>query len=141
MIVGEGPARAWIEEKLPGAVFIGHLDGQGLGRAVASADILINPSVTEAFGNVNLEAMASGLAIVSADVGSAQALLEQDRSGLLVSPRDPVAYADAVETLIRFPARRRRLGHAARAASAAYNWSDILDSVIDVYRLARPERP
>jgi glycosyltransferase involved in cell wall biosynthesis len=138
MIVGEGPARAWIEEKLPNAVFTGHLDGQALGRAVASADILINPSVTEAFGNVNLEAMASGLAIVSADVGSAQSLLEEDRSGLLVSPRDPIAYADAVETLIRFPARRQRLGHAAHGASAAYNWSNILDAVIDVYRLARP---
>jgi glycosyltransferase involved in cell wall biosynthesis len=136
LIVGEGPARPWIEERLPGAVFTGHLDGKALGRAVASADILVNPSVTEAFGNVNLEAMASGLAIVSADVGSAQALIENGRQGLLVAPGDPAAYADAVETLIRFPARRKRLAGAGVAASAAYNWSDILDSVISVYRLA-----
>lgn len=136
LFVGEGPARAWVEEKLPDAVFTGHLDGMDLGRAVASADILVNPSVTEAFGNVNLEAMASGLAVVSADVGSAQALIENGKQGLLVEPKDPNAYADAVETLIRFPARRKRLAQAAAEASAAYNWSDILDSVISVYRLA-----
>jgi glycosyltransferase involved in cell wall biosynthesis len=136
LIVGEGPARGWIEDRLPGAVFTGHLDGKALGTAVASADILVNPSVTEAFGNVNLEAMASGLAIVSADVGSAQALIENGKQGLLVDPKDPAAYADAVETLIRFPARRKRLGTAAAAASAAYHWPDILDAVISVYRLA-----
>ena len=137
LFVGEGPARAWVAEKLPGAVFSGHLDGQNLGRAVASADILVNPSVTEAFGNVNLEAMASGLAVVSADVGSAQALIENGKQGLLVEPKDPNAYADAVETLIRFPARRKRLAQAASAASQAYNWPHILDSVISVYRLAQ----
>jgi glycosyltransferase involved in cell wall biosynthesis len=136
LIIGEGPARPWIEERLPGAVFTGHLDGKALGRAVASADILVNPSVTEAFGNVNLEAMASGLAIVSADVGSAQALIQNGKQGLLVEPMDPAAYADAVETLIRFPARRKRLAKEAVTASGAYHWTDILDSVISVYRLA-----
>jgi glycosyltransferase involved in cell wall biosynthesis len=134
LIVGEGPARTWLEERLPGAVYTGHLDGEGLGRAVASADILINPSVTEAFGNVNLEAMASGLAIVSADVGSASALIEPGRTGLLVAPDDPAAYADAAEGLIADPQRRARLGTAARQASLAYNWPDILDSVIEAYR-------
>ena len=137
LIVGEGPARAWLEAHLPEAVFTGHLDGDALGRAVASADMLVNPSITEAFGNVNLEAMAAGLAVVSADVGSAQALIENGRSGLLVPPRDVDAYAEAVESLIRSPLRRRSLGLAAVSASMSYNWPDILDSVIGVYRLAR----
>ena len=88
LVVGDGPARAWFEAQLPGARFTGHLDGEALGRAVASADILVNPSTTEAFGNVNLEAMAAGLALVSADVGSAQALIEHGRSGLLVPPEE-----------------------------------------------------
>ena len=134
LVVGEGPARGWIEERLPGAIFTGHLDEEALGRAVASADILINPSVTEAFGNVNLEAMAAGLAIVSADVGSAQALIDQGRTGLLVAPTDPTAYADAAEALIADVHGRRRLGRAAAEASLAYNWPDILDAVIDAYR-------
>jgi glycosyltransferase involved in cell wall biosynthesis len=136
LVVGDGPARPWLEALLPGACFTGHLEGPALGRAVASADILVNPSVTEAFGNVNLEAMASGLAIVSADVGSAQSLIEDKKSGLLVGPAQPAAYAEAVETLIDSPARRRRLGLAALAASAAYSWPDILETVLDVYRLA-----
>jgi glycosyltransferase involved in cell wall biosynthesis len=136
LIVGDGPARSWIEERLPGALFTGHIEGPALGRAIASADILINPSVTEAFGNVNLETMASGIAIVTADVGASRVLIEDGKQGLLVPPKDPAAYADAVEALIRFPARRKRLGQAAVAASRAYNWTDILDSVVSVYRLA-----
>ena len=95
---------------------------------------MINPSTTEAFGNVNLEAMAAGLAVVSADVGSAQALIVDGRSGLLVPPEDAPAYADAVEKLIDAPRRRRALALAALAVSATYNWGDILDSVILAYQ-------
>lgn len=134
LIVGDGPARERLAEQLPGAHFTGHLDGEALGRAVASADILVNPSTTEAFGNVNLEAMAAGLAVVSADVGSAQALIADKQSGLLVPPDKPAAYADAVESLIRSPQRRRALGLAALAVSAAYNWADILDGVVGLYQ-------
>jgi glycosyltransferase involved in cell wall biosynthesis len=136
LVVGEGPDRPWLEARLPNACFAGHLESEALGRAVASADILVNPSVTEAFGNVNLEAMASGLAIVSADVGSARALIDPGRNGLLVDPAEPAAYADAVERLIDSPARRRGVGLAALAASAAYSWPDILQAVVDVYQLA-----
>jgi glycosyltransferase involved in cell wall biosynthesis len=134
LIVGDGPARERLAEQVPRARFTGHLDGEALGRAVASADILVNPSTTEAFGNVNLEAMAAGLAVVSADVGSAQALIENQKSGLLVPPATPAAYADAVESLIRSPRRRRALGFAALAVSAAYNWADILDGVVALYQ-------
>jgi glycosyltransferase involved in cell wall biosynthesis len=136
LVVGEGPARAWLEERLPDALYTGHLDGEALGRAVASADILVNPSVTEAFGNVNLEAMAAGLAIVSADVGSARALIDHGRTGLLVAPHDPAAYADAAQSLMADLHGRRRLGLAAAEASLAYNWPDILDAVIEAYRTA-----
>jgi glycosyltransferase involved in cell wall biosynthesis len=134
LVVGDGPARAWMEERLPDAVYTGHLDGEALGRAVASADVLINPSVTEAFGNVNLEAMAAGLAIVSADVGSAQALIDDGRTGLLVAPTEPAAYADAAAALMSDPERRTAMGRAAAEASLAYNWPDILDAVVEAYR-------
>ncbi|MBV9931200.1 MAG: glycosyltransferase family 1 protein [Alphaproteobacteria bacterium] len=136
LVVGDGPARAWMEERLPDALYTGHVDGEALGRAVASADILLNPSVTEAFGNVNLEAMAAGLAIVSADVGSAQALIEHGRTGLLVAPTDPAAYADAAEALMADPGRREAMAGAAAQASLAYHWPDILDQVIAAYREA-----
>jgi glycosyltransferase involved in cell wall biosynthesis len=140
LMVGEGPARARFEARLSDACFTGHLEGAALGRAVASADILVNPSVTEAFGNVNLEAMAAGLAIVSADAPSARALIEDGRNGILVPAKDASAYADAVSALIQDPVRRRALGAAALAASAAYEWDDVLKSVVETYRLAARER-
>ena len=133
LIIGEGPARGWLAERLPNATFMGHLSGEALGRAVASADILINPSVTEAFGNVNLEAMASGLAIVSANVPSASALIDQGRTGLLVPPRDVGTYAAAVAELIHQPRRRAALGTAAAEAAARFTWDDVLEDVARSY--------
>lgn len=138
IVIGEGPARDWLARRLPNVTFLGFLDGAALGEAVASADILINPSVTEAFGNVNLEAMASGLAVVSADVDSASALIDHGSTGLLVSPQDPGAHAAAAASLIDQPARRHRLGRAAAEAADRYRWHAILADVVGVYeRLAR----
>ena len=140
IVVGEGPARDWLARRLPNVTFLGFLDGAALGEAVASADMLINPSVTEAFGNVNLEAMASGLAVVSANVASASTLIDHGRTGLLVSPRDPGAYAAAAASLIDQPARRRRIGQAAVEVADGYRWDAILADVVSVYeRLAPPD--
>ena len=138
MIVGNGPGRAWLAERLPNANFLGHLEGAALGRAVASADILVNPSVTEAFGNVNLEAMASGLAVISADVPSASALIAHGRTGLLVPQGDAGAFADAMTDLVRRPLLREVLGHAAANAADGYHWDDILASVVHVYEQCVP---
>jgi len=102
MVVGDGPAKAELARQLPADTrFLGHLSGPDLSRAIASADVLINPSTTEAFGNVNLEAMASGLAVVSADVPSAQALISHNDNGVLVSPHDVDGYADALSGLAK----------------------------------------
>jgi glycosyltransferase involved in cell wall biosynthesis len=117
-------------------VFTGHVEGEMLFRAVASADVLVNPSTTEAFGNVNLEAMACGLAVISAVAPAAEAMIDHGRTGLLVPPRDVGAWADAVEGLICDPSRRVALGRAAHEESQSYRWSCILDRVIDTYRVA-----
>lgn len=132
LIVGEGPDRRRFKA-LPGAVLTGHLDGVELARAVASADILLHTSRTETFGNVLLEAMASGLAVVSADVPSARMLLDQGRRGLLSASDDPDAFAGAVASLVESPEQRRRLGVAARAASAAFSWEAASRSVERAY--------
>ncbi len=136
LIVGDGPARPWLAERLPQAVFTGFLAGKALARAVASADILLNPSATEAFGNVNLEAMASGLPVVTADLPSGRALVADGVNGLLCAPLDPDSYVDALVRLVTEPALRAALGAAARQASAAFSWSAALSSVVDVYREA-----
>lgn len=134
LIIGDGPARTWLAQRLSNSNFMGHLEGPALGEAVASADVLINPSVTEAFGNVNLEAMASGLAIVSADVPSASSLIDDGRTGLLVSPGASEAYAAALLELIADPARRRALGEAADRAADGYDWNETLAHVLLAYR-------
>jgi glycosyltransferase involved in cell wall biosynthesis len=133
LIVGEGPARGWLAQRLPNATFLGHQSGTDLGRAVASADMLINPSVTEAFGNVNLEAMASGLAILSADVPSASALIDHGRTGLLLPPADAAAYADAATALMDDDRRRDALRRAAAQEAARHRWDDVLDAVVQAY--------
>jgi glycosyltransferase involved in cell wall biosynthesis len=134
MIVGAGPARDAFAQQLPNANFLGHLSGAALGRAVASADILLNPSLTEAFGNVTLEAMAAGLAIVSADVPSASALIADGRTGRLVDPDNLDAYVAAIDRLIRFPALRAQLGSAAAVEARHYSWNETLAPVLATYR-------
>lgn len=141
LIVGAGPAGDDLAERIGDAVFTGHVEGAQLARAVASADILVNPSTTEAFGNVTLEAMASGVALVSADAPAAMALIRQGETGMLVPARDASAYADAVESLIADRAKLRRFAAAGIEASKNYRWSAILDRVIDTYRLAVADGP
>jgi glycosyltransferase involved in cell wall biosynthesis len=136
LIVGDGPARAWMAQRLPEAVFTGFLGGTDLARAVASADVLLNPSATEAFGNVNLEAMASGLPVICADVPSSRFLVRHEETGLLCPPADAAAYADALRRMAARPAWRSRLGAAARTASRAFSWDAALSSVVDSYEAA-----
>ena len=140
MVIGEGPARAEFARSLPGAVFAGHLSGEALGEAVASADVLLNPSATEVFGNVNLEAMAAGLAVISADAPSSRALLEPGRTGLLVAPGDVAGYAAALGLLAGDPLLRTRLGRAAREESAHYAWDAALGEVARAYLALMPLR-
>ena len=133
LIVGDGPARAEMEAQVGEAVFLGHLDGAELGRAVASADILLNPSLTEAFGNVNLEAMAAGICVVSANVGSASAIIAHGKDGLLIDP-DPGSFADAIEKLASDRIARKRIGQNAIATAQCYQWHEVLDDVVRSYR-------
>ena len=143
LIVGDGPERRRLVKRIPDAAFTGHLDGPALGRAIASADILINPSVTELFGNVTLEAMASGLAVVAADVAANRALVKDGHSGVLVPAISAVHYAQAVHALVREPARRRMIAEAALARAAMFDWTRTLDVVLHAYattrRAKRPE--
>jgi len=132
LIVGEGPARARLAAALPSAVFTGHLVGLPLATAIASADILINPSLTETFGNVNLEAMASGLPIVAADVPSVTNLVRNEHEALLCGEATHHYIAQAGR-LLRDPALRDSLARAARAAALPWRWEDALNGVTDAY--------
>ena len=133
MVVGEGPARDWFEKRLPEAVFAGFQDGPDLGRAVASMDILFNPSVTETFGNVTLEAMAAGLPVVAAAATGSQSLVTDGVTGRLVRPGACDRFADALAFYCRDEPARRAAGKAGCEASQRYGWDEVNQELVDSY--------
>lgn len=138
LVVGEGPARGWFESRLPDAAFVGFQGGSDLARAVASMDMLFNPSVTETFGNVTLEAMACGLPVVAAKATGSQSLVEDNRSGRLITPGAIAQYAEALRLYCEDPALRALHGKAGEARSLDYSWDAINQAVADTYlRLIR----
>lgn len=133
LIVGDGPEKNAMTRRLPGAIMTGHISGAELSRAYASSDIFVNPSLTETFGNVTLEAMASGVApICVAATGSAD-LVETGENGILVSRADGSLLADAAAKLIQNTEMRQDLARAARQSSYKYDWDTILAEVVDGY--------
>jgi glycosyltransferase involved in cell wall biosynthesis len=142
IVVGDGPERARFANLLPGAIFTGYLAGEDLARAYASADIFFNPSVTETFGNVTLEAMASGVAPVCAAASGSRSLIEDGQTGVLVADSTgAAAFAAALTGLARDPARRLRIAEAARARSAMFRWDAILDRLVADYQEIAARRP
>ena len=133
LVIGEGPARPWFEQQLPEAIFTGELTGDELGRALASADLLLNPSITEAFGNVTLEAMACGLPVIAAEATGATNLVRNGLTGTLVDGTDPDQFADALEAYALDPDLRRRQGEAALAIAKTMDWDSINATVVRAY--------
>jgi phosphatidylinositol alpha 1,6-mannosyltransferase len=133
LVIGEGPAKAVFEEQMPTGVFIGQQIGDELGRAVASADVFLNPSITEAFGNVTLEAMACGLPVVAAAAVGTTSIVRDGQTGTLVKPGDTNGFADALEAYARDPDLRCRHGEAGLAYAATMDWDEINASVLRVY--------
>ena len=133
LVVGDGPARDWFERRLPGAVFAGFQEGQALGRAVASMDMLFNPSVTETFGNVTLEAMSCGLPVVAAHATGSASLVTEGVTGQLIQPGAIGAFSDALSLYCNDADVRAKAGEAGRLASDRYGWDQVNQSLVDSY--------
>ncbi|KTE19990.1 glycosyl transferase family 1 [Sphingopyxis sp. H050] len=141
VVIGEGPAGEWFESRLPDAKFVGFQGGENLARALASCDIFFNPSVTETFGNVTLEAMACGLPVVAARATGSASIVKHGQTGYLVAPGAIGLFADDLELYCRDPELRAKHGAAARAETGAYQWDAINQSVADTYvRLIRQKQ-
>ena len=138
LVVGEGPARGWFESRLPGAVFAGFQGGTDLGRAVASMDLFFNPSITETFGNVTLEAMACGVPVVAARATGSESLVEHNVTGQLVRPGATVEFADALQAYCGDADLRARHGQAGLKRSEKYSGDRINRGLAETYiRLIR----
>ena len=134
LVVGDGPARPWFEERLPKGIFVGHQAGAELARAVASADVLLNPSITEAFGNVTLEAMACALPVVAVDATGASNLVRDGVTGVLTDPGDDVAIADALTDYASNKALREEHGLAGLEVAKTRDWDQINSAVLKTYQ-------
>lgn len=138
LIIGEGPAQQWFEDRMENAIFAGFQQGHDLGRAVASMDMLFNPSVTETFGNVTLEAMACGIPVVAAKATGSQSLVKDKQSGRLVTPGAIRDFADVLQLYCQDGAIRSAHGAAGEKRADEFSWDQINQTVAETYmRLIR----
>jgi phosphatidylinositol alpha 1,6-mannosyltransferase len=134
VIVGEGPDREFVQRSLPHAIFTGFLNGQDLATAYASCDIFVFPSDSESFGNVTLEAMASGLACVCANATGSRSLVIAGQTGLLAAPDDAKGFAHNITVLAQDDALRHQMGLAARARALTFSWDETMARLLGYYR-------
>ena len=128
IIVGNGPYSQPLAELVPDAIFTGYLAGEDLAAAYASADIFAFPSTTDTFGNVIIEAQASGLPVIVSDVGGPQELVEHGVTGLVTKARDVNDFAEAIRTLATAPERRHEMGRKARESVLNRSWPNAFRS-------------
>jgi glycosyltransferase involved in cell wall biosynthesis len=133
LIVGDGPAREWFERRLPNAVFVGFQGGKDLGRAVASMDMLFNPSVTETFGNVTLEAMAAGLPVVAAIATGSASLVRDGVTGRLIPAGAIESFAEALAFYCEDGPARAAAGTAGCERSRRHGWDEVNQALVDGY--------
>lgn len=141
-LVGDGPLRRELERRLPHASFAGARSGVELARWYASADLFVFPSTTETFGNVVLEAQASGLPAIVSDRGGPQDVIADGETGFVFAGNDAAALADRIESLLLDPVLRRRMAQAARRRALQFDWQQVNGALLERYRtlLAPPRR-
>ncbi len=136
VLAGGGPEEALLRERLgERATFLGWLSGDALAEVYASADAFLFASATETFGQVILEAQASGLPVVAVERGGPASLIEHGETGLLAAPQVN-ALADAVVAVTTTPALSEHIGRAALKAVRGRSWEAALDRLATAYRIA-----
>ena len=133
LFVGDGPERGFLEREVPNALFEGFLSGADLATAYASSDLFLFPSDTETFGNVTLEAMASGLPTVCADATGSRSLVDPGVTGYLADAGDVAALSDALARLVADRDLRQAMGEAARARSLTFSWDEAMGALLARY--------
>jgi phosphatidyl-myo-inositol alpha-mannosyltransferase len=143
VVVGDGPGRWGYEkfvesEAIPDVLFMGHVSAEMLPRCYASADVFCAPAVgRESFGIVLLEAMASGVPVLASAIQGFSQVVTHEETGMLVSTGDANAWTHALERILADAQQRRRLAQAGLRHSLRYDWSRIVDVVLDVYAETR----
>lgn len=134
MVVGDGPAAKEMKKKFPNVLYTGFLGGEELAESYANSDIFFFPSDTETFGNVTLEAMASGLPCVVAKATGSSSLVDHNKNGFLVSVKHPKRFKTALKQLIEDPELRKKMAQISLEKSKEFNWSSINERLLESYK-------
>ena len=139
VLVGDGPEKARLQQACPEALFAGVRRGEDLAMHYASADVFLFSSLTETFGNVLPEAMASGLAVVGHHYAAASQVVRDGENGLLVPYGDDAAFVAGARNLAGQPAQIRAMGAAARETARQLDWLRVVKAVESEYLSAMAE--
>ncbi len=137
VVAGEGPARKELEQLMPGAIFIGYLEEKELSKTYASSDIFLFPSSRETFGNVTIEAMASGIVPVVANAGGSRTIVRDGENGLLAEPKSAEDFYRKTVMLLDDRALRDKLRITGLDDSKHYAWDKVFARVLEVYHRLR----
>jgi glycosyltransferase involved in cell wall biosynthesis len=135
LIVGHGGDEAWLRERLPQAEFTGVLRGETLATAYANMDLFVFPSHTDTFGNVVLEALASGVPAIVTPDGGPRTIVRDGETGRIV-PDDQ--FTEAIAGLLGDPARLEQMRRAARAYALTASWDSVFEGIYAAYETIQP---
>ena len=136
LLVGDGPERAALQARCPDALFAGVRSGADLAAHYASADAFVFPSITETYGNVTPEAMASGLPVLAYDHAAAGQLIRSRHNGLLARLGDAPGFVALAGELVADMVQARQWGAQARLTTGAHQWAQVVAQVEGLMRAA-----
>lgn len=132
LIVGDGSEREWLAANLEAADLRGIRRGEELARDYANMDVFAFPSRTDTFGNVLLEAFASGVPAVVTDSGGPKFIVRDGESGFVA--RNDTEFVERTAALVRDPQLRSAMASAARRQASGESWDSVFETVYDGYR-------
>jgi len=135
LIIGQGDEGQWLRDRMPQAGFAGVLRGEALAQAYASMDLFVFPSHTDTFGNVVLEALASGVPAVVTPDGGPRYIVRENETGHIVSDE---SFTPAIAALIADPAKHAAMREAARAYALTASWDAVFEGVYNGYNQILP---
>ncbi len=133
LIVGEGGERSWLEKNLQRAELTGEIFGGELARAYANMDVFVFPSQTDAFGNVVLEAMSSGVPAIVMKQGGPKFLIRDGEDGFVAD--DEACFIETIINLARNPQQLKSLGAAARCSAQSHSWERVFEKMFEYYKM------
>ena len=137
LIVGHGGDEAWLRERLPSAEFTGVLKGEPLSEAYANMDLFVCPSHTDTFGNVVLEALASGVPAIVTPGGGPPTIVHDGVTGRIVPDAE---FTSAIAAILADPAKHAAMRKAARAYALTASWDSVFENVYAAYETILPAR-